>query len=77
MSKIDLLDLRDIKHHSKSKTYLPKNLFTCERVWLRIDRVRKPLEAPYMGPFKVVTRLPKHFVLEMSEDIHLMVQNQM
>ena len=34
----------------------PEELRTCTHIWLRLDRVRKPLEAPYQGPFKVVSR---------------------
>ena len=40
----------------KSKEYFPELLKTCDFVWLRTDRVRKPLEAPYQGPFAVEKR---------------------
>ena len=33
--------------------FIPKELTTCTYVWLRTDRVRKPLEAPYQGPYLV------------------------
>ena len=29
---------------------------TCQYVWIRIDRVKRPLEAPYQGPYKVLQR---------------------
>jgi len=32
-------------------------------VWVRIDRVKKPLEAPYSGPFDVVERRDSFFVV--------------
>ena len=35
---------------------IPKELHTCSHVWLRIDRVKKPLEAPYTGPHQVIGR---------------------
>jgi len=45
----------------KQAVYMPKNLIKCEEVWLRIDRVRKPLEAPYEGPFEVIEKGGKWF----------------
>lgn len=51
--------------HSVPKAYIPKDLQTCSHVWLRIDRVRRPLEAPYTGPFKVLQRHTKFFTIEL------------
>ena len=48
----------------KTKGYIPKELKTCTHVWVRVDRVRKPLEAPYSGPFVVRKRYEKFFVVE-------------
>jgi len=45
-------------------------LFKCSKVWLRTDRVRKPLEAPYTGPYNVIRRSEKHFIIEMPNNIH-------
>ena len=45
----------------QGKTYIPKNLENCEKVWVRVDRVRNPLEAPYTGPFDVIKRTPNYF----------------
>ena len=42
----------------------------CDKVWLRLDKVRKPLETPYTGPFKVIERNPKYFVIEVSDNVH-------
>ncbi|BHF83082.1 hypothetical protein SprV_0802622400 [Sparganum proliferum] len=36
---------------SVSESYLEKDLATCSHVYLRGDRVRRPLEPPYDGPF--------------------------
>ena len=52
------------KHHNKSSIYIPKQLDECTHVWLRINRIYKPLEAPYTEPFLVVKRYPKVFVIE-------------
>jgi len=37
-------------------SYNPAALQSCSHVWIRLDRVRRPLEAPYKGPYKVVAR---------------------
>jgi len=37
-------------------SHQPEKLNSCSHIWLRIDRVRRPLEAPYQGPFEVLTR---------------------
>jgi transposase InsO family protein len=39
-----------------STTFMPPALGTCTHVWLRLDRVRRPLEAPYTGPHQVIAR---------------------
>lgn len=38
----------------KINTHIPEKLKTASHVWVRVDRVRKPLEAPYQGPYKKV-----------------------
>ena len=45
------------------KTYLPEKLTSCTHVWLRVDRVRSPLEAPYQGPFEVIRRSADTFTI--------------
>lgn len=49
---------------SPSTPYIPKTLDTCEQVLIRTDRVKKSLQSPYEGPFKVIRRLRKQFVIE-------------
>ncbi|BHF74698.1 hypothetical protein SprV_0501778500 [Sparganum proliferum] len=46
---------------SVSESYLVKDLATCSHVYLRCDRVRRPLEPPYDGPFRVISRGTKNF----------------
>ena len=41
---------------SSTTQYIPKKLATCQYVFLRKDAVRKPLERPYTGPYKVLDR---------------------
>ena len=44
--------------------YVYKQLFTCPAVYLRVDRVKKGLENFFTGPFKVLERFDKYFIIE-------------
>ena len=52
-----------VKHHRTSPTYTPPGLLTSKSVWLRTDAVRRPLESPYTGPYPVLEKHDKHFVI--------------
>ena len=64
MSEINFESLSEGIHHSSPPVYIPNDLLTCTHVWLRRDRLRKALEAPYTGPFLVMKRLEKVYVIE-------------
>eukprot|EP00794_Sanderia_malayensis_P010299 gene10299-biopygen8463 len=49
-----------------TSSHIPTDLRTCTHVFVRCDAVRKPLQTPYDGPYKVLTRNEKHFVLEIN-----------
>lgn len=44
-------------HHIKQRVFTHNTLYTCTQVFLRVDRVRGALEAPYEGPFEIIQRL--------------------
>lgn len=46
--------------------YVPKALSTCTHVFVRIDRVKPSLHHRYDGPFEIVKRLRKGFVLNVN-----------
>ena len=50
---IDFASLSQRVIHGRSKTDLPPGLNSASHVWIRVDRIRRPLEAPYAGPIKV------------------------
>lgn len=52
--KLNLSLLSEGQLHSVKQSFIPQNLYTSTYVWLRT--VRKPLEASYSGPYKVITR---------------------
>lgn len=56
--------LPSVKHHGNSPSYIPKDLATCKSVWLRNDKVRRPLDTPYTGPYPVVRRCDKYLVIK-------------
>lgn len=49
---------------NQKDVYVPKDLQSSNFVFVRVDKVRRPLTAPYEGPFPVVKRLRKAFVIE-------------
>ena len=51
---------------SPPTAYVPRDLQTCTHVFIRRDAVRKPLQPPYDGPFKVISRTPKHFKVDLG-----------
>lgn len=50
--------------HSTSPFYVPRDLHSCSHVFLRRDHVRRSLEPPYAGPYKVLQRHEKYFTIE-------------
>ena len=43
-------------HHIKPRLFQYKDLQSCSHVFIREDAVKKPLQAPYNGPYKVMKR---------------------
>lgn len=54
--------------HGNIRTFVQPELFqdTCLFVYVRNDAVRRPLQAPYDGPYKIISKSPKVFVLEIK-----------
>jgi len=48
----------------KIEEQLPEALKSAKFVWLRTDRVRKPLKSPYQGPYKVLEKTDDTFTIE-------------
>ena len=67
------MQLHKLYHHytptrqRQQKTFLPDQIQKCDFVCVRLDRVKKPLEAPYRGPYSVIERKNDVFVLEVRE----------
>ena len=49
-------------------SYVPKTLQDCSHVWLRVDRTKRPLEAPYSGPFPVLEPHSKTMLIQQANN---------
>lgn len=54
-------------HATGKEFFVHPDLATCTHVFLRIDSVRKPLQPPYDGPYRVVERSSKVFRIQINE----------
>ena len=52
-----------VRQPSAKQVFLPVALEKCTHVFVRTDAVRRPLQCPYTGPYKVLERRSKHFKL--------------
>ncbi|KFD46801.1 hypothetical protein M513_12329 [Trichuris suis] len=62
-------DLRPIPTASRPSTtavFIAPELQSCSHVFLRNDAVHRPLDPTYSGPFRVLSRQDKTFVIEIS-----------
>lgn len=52
--------------HSNSRAiFVHPDLGTCEQVFVRVDAVKKPLQPPYDGPFRVLRKNDKTFTIQL------------
>ncbi|BHF59955.1 hypothetical protein SprV_0100291600 [Sparganum proliferum] len=49
---------------SPANSFIPPDLDTCNFVWVRHDAVRRPLQPPYDGPYRVLRRSDKDVVID-------------
>ncbi|GFV69566.1 integrase catalytic domain-containing protein [Trichonephila clavipes] len=54
------------KHHGKRPVFIHPGLLEVTHVFLRRDMLRRPLQQPYDGPFKVLQRKDKVFFLDIN-----------
>ena len=53
-----------MSRHGTVTPYIPRSIGAAEFVFVRTDSNKTPLQAPYTGPFRVITRSAKHFTLD-------------
>ena len=49
-----------------TSTHVPRDMVKWTHVFVRNDPVRGPLNSPYLGSFKILSRAAKHFKLDMN-----------
>ncbi|GBM66659.1 Transposon Ty3-G Gag-Pol polyprotein [Araneus ventricosus] len=50
-------------NHSSKPTFVYRDLSVCSHVFLRVDAVQPSLSQPYTGPYKVLSRTNKYFII--------------
>jgi len=60
-----------VRQQHKGQSYVSPHLTHCTHVFVRHDAVKKPLQKPYDGPFRVIRRSSKQYTLDMNgrEDV--------
>ena len=53
-------------HDTTAKIFIHPDLFTCSHALVRVDRVRKPDEQPFEGPYEILRRTDKFFLLRIG-----------
>ena len=55
-------------HHTPANRsiFVPNDLFKVSHVFIRSDRVRRPLTPPNDGPYPVLNKTPKHFTVDVN-----------
>jgi len=70
MKQLDYATLSEGRIHGPHQPYIPQQLRKATKVWLRVDRVRRALEAPYSGPFNVISWKEKTVLIEKEDGNH-------
>lgn len=52
--------------HSKNAIFIHKGMDTCSHVFVRTDGVKKSLQATYTGPFEVISKHKKFFMVKIK-----------
>jgi hypothetical protein len=54
-------------YHSNQTTFIHRQLANCSQVFIRIDSVKPALTPPYEGPYKIIKRTAKYFIIEKKQ----------
>ncbi|CAB0007775.1 unnamed protein product [Nesidiocoris tenuis] len=62
------------EHKNNRRVFVHKDLARCSHVFVRVDRVKKPLEPAYNGPFLVIERHSKYFAIDIKgKPVHISI----
>lgn len=64
----DMLKLqpKTTSNHNHDSPFIHKDLSSCSKVFVRNDRIKKPLQSPYDGPFDICERNEKFFKVNIN-----------
>lgn len=65
-SHMNMLKPVDIIHKSNRTVFVHKDLKICSHVFIRNDTVKKSLQPPYNGPYRVISRTDKIFNIDVN-----------
>ena len=60
------LQATPVHSQPQRKVHVCKELPSCTHVFVRNDTVRKPLQQPYTGPYRVLQRSDKHYTVDFN-----------
>ena len=55
-----------VREHPPRNSYTHKDLYLCTHMFVHNDSVRRPLQAPYDGPYRVLERADKFLTLDLG-----------
>ena len=55
-----------VQYHGHQRSRVDQALLTASHVFLRVDAVRRPLVQPYLGPFSVLQKKKKTFIIDQN-----------
>jgi cleavage and polyadenylation specificity factor subunit 1 len=62
-------------HHRQPKNFVNHNLQSTDFVFVRRDGYKKPLQAPYSGPYKIIRRADRTFVIDINgKEKHISIE---
>ncbi|XP_011646686.1 uncharacterized protein LOC105433211 [Pogonomyrmex barbatus] len=53
-------------NHAKANIFVHPNLANCSHTFVRNDTVRRSLQPPYEGPYPIVSRAKKYFIVNIK-----------
>lgn len=53
-------------HKRQQQAFIHPNMAQCTHVFVRVDAVRTPLQPPYDGPFRVIKKYEKYFLIDLG-----------
>lgn len=70
MVQFDFNDFSKLNSHVLNKAYITRKLKSCNKAWLKVDNIKKPLNVPNINrPYKVLC-YPQNFLTEVNDSMH-------